>query len=467
MCSRYIYKCKKRYQVRTMNKRLISLMAAALALLSAIGGPVEFTGWTDHKPIEITLSENHGSLNKIYVLFDTDGVGMTYTATTNEAVTWKTYDANTWANHQPITNIRHYGSKTTLDQVIPNKGYVITEGTTPFYCWVVNYADYYLMLNGISFNSETSCSLVSFNIDGQADAIPYYELNGQRQVLDREIKLTYQTLMWDENDSTCTEWKPDSVVETFAALDQGVEVIPPLCDTKFTLSGDRFLEEWGLAKPVETDYYHTQSVSCYSKAVQELRGNKNEENLNSGLGGSAPVHIVFTGYPTDAAVYHMWEMATDPDFENIILQDSRDELDYTFYDVGTFYLRYRVANADGTCEYYSETYSVKVNESKLECTNVFMPGIHEMWQVSYKSIVEFHCWIFNRWGSLVYEFTDPGGGWDDTYRGQVVDTGVYYYVITAVGSDGVKYNRRGDITVLRHKRGGGGTSNGGIDSGGY
>jgi hypothetical protein len=60
----------------------------------------------------------------------------------------------------------------------------------------------------------------------------------------------------------------------------------------------------------------------------------------------------------------------------------------------------------------------------------------------------------------VYEFTDPDGGWDGTYNGRLVDPGVYYYVITATGSDGKKYKKRGDINILHYKKGassGGGT----------
>ena len=456
-----------------MNKKLVTLMVAALALLSARGQVVAFPGDNiQHPYIEISLSNNHTSLNKIYVLYNTDGVGMTYTATSDEPVVWKTYDSRGAAYSEEITGIRHEGMVTTLDQVIPNKGYVIEEGTTPTYLWVVNYADYYLELNDLFYNNESPCNLVSFSVDGHGDAIHYYEINGSRQVLDREIKLSYNTLVWDDS----THWQEEPVIETFAALDQGMEIMPPLCNTAFTLSGDRFLEQWGLGQSIEGQYFYTQAVSCGASAVQEDRGNDNEKGLGTdgGLGGSAPVHIVFTGYPTDAVVYRVWEMATDPDFEDVIMQYNQDEFDYTFNDAGTYYLRYMVANAAGSCEYYSETYRVLVSESELMCPNVFSPGstegVNDVWKVSYKSLVEFHCWIFNRWGNLVCEFTDPGSGWDGTYRGKLVDTGVYYYVVTAVGSDGVKYKKRGDITILRYKKGAGGTSgdgSGGVDTGGY
>ena len=443
------------------------LMAAALALLSA-RGQVSFTGVGEHPVIEISLSDNHTSLNKIYVVFDTNGVGMTYTATTSDLVVWKTYDSRGGGFPEDVTDIHHDGLVTTLDQVIPNKGYIIEEGTTPFYCWVVNYADYFLELNDMFYNSEAPCSLLTFNIDGHGDAIPYYTIDGHRQVLDREIELSYNTLEWDDS----THWQEKEVVESFAALDQGVEITPPLCNTAFVLTGDRFLKEWGLDETIEGEYFYTQAVGCGTTAVQEDRGNNNEKGLDSGLGGSAPVHIVFTGYPTDAVVYRVWEMATDQDFEDVILQYNQDEVDYNFNDAGTYYMRYMVANAAGTCESYSDTYSITVSESELVCPNIFSPGstegVNDIWKVSYKSLVEFHCWIYNRWGVLMCEFTDPGAGWDGTYHGKLVDTGVYYYVVTATGSDGVKYKKRGDITILRYKKGASGTSGAGTgDTGGF
>ena len=441
-----------------MNKRMISLMAAALALLSA-SGQVEFTGVGEHHVIEVTPEMTTG-LNKIFVVYDTDGVGMTFDSSTGEPASWERFyyrDGNLVM--EPVSGIRWNGQSTTLDKIIPNTGYKIQEGSNhPYYFWVVNYADYYLELNALSYNDELPCSLISFNVDGRGDAIPYFTLDGRRQVLDREIKLSYKTL--EREDST--DWHEKNVVESFAALDQGVEILPPLCNTAISLSGDRFLEEWGLAKTIEGDYFYTKAVACGSIAVQELRGNNNEKGLDSGLGGSAPVHIVFTGFYTDAVMYREWEMATDQDFENVILQWNQDVVDYTFTDFGTYYMRYMVANADGSCEAYGETYTITVSESDLQCPNVFSPfprdEVNDIWKVSYKSLVEFHCWIYNRWGNLVCEFTDPGSGWDGTYRGKPVDTGVYYYVVTALGSDGVKYKKRGDITILKYKKGAEGTA---------
>ena len=108
----------------------------------------------------------------------------------------------------------------------------------------------------------------------------------------------------------------------------------------------------------------------------------------------------------------MRENATDYEMENVILQFNQDELDYTFDDTGTFYVRYSVANAAGDCDYEDKVYTIALSESELgiapkwDIPNIFTPynkdGVNDVWKVPHKSIVEFHCWIYNRWGNQVY-----------------------------------------------------------------
>ena len=117
-----------------MNKRMISLMAAALALLSA-SGQVEFTGVGDFPVIEVTPEMSTG-LNKIFVVFDTDGVGMDFNSSTGEPATWESFsyrDGSLVIN--PIPDVRWNGMATTLKQVIPNMGYKIVEGRRTYYYW--------------------------------------------------------------------------------------------------------------------------------------------------------------------------------------------------------------------------------------------------------------------------------------------------------------------------------------------
>lgn len=438
-----------------MNKKLVMLMVAALALLSA-SGQVAFTGLGTYDVIVIKPDITTG-LDSIFIVYDTQGVGMTYTASTDADVTWVKYETRE-ALGDEIDDIIHAGRVTTLNQVEPNRGYVIQEGlgTDPHKYWVVNYAEHYLELLDIDFNNEDACDLVSFTVDGFGDDIPYYDILGHRHVLDRDLKLQYQTL---ERDDT-TDWRELDAVASFESLDQPLEIAPPLLETRFTLSGDCFLRQWGLDTALaESQIYSPTAVRCGAVAIDD-----NGDFVDEITEGSSPVHLEFIGYPTPAVVYRAWEISQDPDFVDAD-RHYQDKLDYNFVDAETYYVRYMVANADGTCDDYSKVFTINVSVSELQqyCPNVFSPsnhdGVNDVWKVKSKSLVEFHCWIFNRWGNLVYEFTDPDGGWDGTYRGKVVETGVFYYVITAVGNDGKKFKRRGDITIVNYKRGEAGGAN--------
>ena len=315
-----------------------------------------FTGVGPYPVIEV-MPELSSGLNKIFVVYNTDGVKMNYTSTTDEAVTWERFDYSSGELQiEGMTDITHVGNVTTLNHVIPNTGYHITDGPNIYYYWVVNYADYYLELNDLLYNNLDPCNLMNVNVDGQGDAIPYYTVNGNRQVLDREIKLTYNTLEWDDTDYC---WQEREIVENFAALNQGIEIVPPLCNTVFEMRGDRFLEAWDEEQIVEGSYFYTQAVDCRTTAVQEGNWEGVEE-----LGGTAPVHIVYTGFPTDVAVNRTWEMAIDPEFQHVIQLFHQDEVDYTFNYEGTYYMRYRVSNGAGTCATHGVTYTITISKGE-------------------------------------------------------------------------------------------------------
>ena len=314
-----------------------------------------FTGVGDFLVIEVTPELITG-LNKIFVVYNTDGVKMSFTATTDAAVTWQRFDFSSGQLHiEELTDITHTGNVSTLNHIIPNTGYRIIEGSNVYNYWVVNYADYYLELNDVSFNNVAPCELMTFNVDGQGNAIPYYTVNGDRQVLDRDIKLTYHSLGWNDNDNY---WGYQEMVESFASLDQGIVIVPPLCDTNFMLSGDRFLEAWGCGNAVETDYFSTQAVDCRSTMMPNYDV---LIDVHGEMVGAAPLELTFMGYPTDAVANRAWEIATDPEFDNVIIQQfDVDEFNYTFSKAGNYYVRYRVANAPGTCEAYGEPHTIIV-----------------------------------------------------------------------------------------------------------
>ena len=186
------------------------------------------------------------------------------------------------------------------------------------------------------------------------------------------------------------------------------------------------------------------------------------KGVDSNLGGSAPADISFLAYVTQGVMHCEWQLSNDPEFENIDYRFNEQNLDYTFADEGTYYLRFIGSNSDGSCEAVSDTYVVSIGASELLCPNAFSPdgdGVNDIWKVSYRSIIDFDCWIFDRYGSQIYHFSDPSSGWDGKRNGKVVKSGVYYYVISATGADGKKYKKSGDINILLRRSVGGSDDN--------
>lgn len=90
--------------------------------------------------------------------------------------------------------------------------------------------------------------------------------------------------------------------------------------------------------------------------------------------------------------------------------------------------------------------------STLYIPNAVTPDGNEfnnIFRVYGTNISTFHILIFNRWGEIIFESNDFNFGWDATYKGVIVQDGVYTYKLSAVGMDGVYYNKTGHITVIK------------------
>ncbi len=57
--------------------------------------------------------------------------------------------------------------------------------------------------------------------------------------------------------------------------------------------------------------------------------------------------------------------------------------------------------------------------------------------------------IYARWGEKVFETADKHIGWDGKYKGQLLPMDVYAYTLTVEFADGKKFQKTGDITLIR------------------
>ena len=77
---------------------------------------------------------------------------------------------------------------------------------------------------------------------------------------------------------------------------------------------------------------------------------------------------------------------------------------------------------------------------------------NDVFYVKHQSIVKMRGVIANRWGQKVYSFdlSNVDKGWDGRQNnGSIVKDGVYFLSLQAEGSDGVKYNIRKAVNVLK------------------
>lgn len=180
--------------------------------------------------------------------------------------------------------------------------------------------------------------------------------------------------------------------------------------------------------------------------------------------GDAPLHVRFTANPSelDPGSTLEWRFLHSGagGSQNAITRYEENP-EYTFTESGltiaTLYVRLNNDVVD------SASINITITESHLEMPNAFSPNgdghndfygakgaCHPEASGHYRSIVEFHGYIFNRWGQKLFEWTDISKGWDGTYNGSPCKDGVYYVLVKARGADGKEYHIRRDVNLIRN-----------------
>ena len=445
-----------------INKKIFRLKRFILASLFIPGfngllngAVINFQGNT--LPIIEVIPEKSTGLDCIYVVNDLTNVEISFES--NVPVTWWRYSNLGGGYAEEINDILHTENNWILKNPIGSLGYIIESDSGRYCFWLVDYSDYKADISSIYPSDEQDCDITWLEMTGVSPYIYYYTINGRQEILSREYNLTYNNLEWDsENNYYATV----ETTDILANITERTPIMPPVyCYTDFTLSSDRFMREWGYNSNIVSNIFTPVAVTCVTEVIQENYGDEDvaSNQISSGddgLGGSAPAVINFYAYVSDAVIHNEWQIADDIDFENISYRINNQDFQFTFTEEGTSYVRYIGSNSDGSCESIGDVYTINIGASELLVPNIFTPnddGINDEWKVSYRSLLDFECWIFDRYGKEIYHFTDPSLGWDGKRNGKLVKSGVYFYVIQATGSDGKKYKKSGDINILIPKTG--------------
>lgn len=397
-------------------------------------------------------------IEKIYLLNSLNGATITYASSALSVSFYRYQNSLSDKELIPASDIStsSSGSVTTytISNLIDSRGYFVEEnGGVKAPVWIIDYSIHQPVLTSIStVESEDKCENLKLYVT-KSDELSFFTVNGSKRNISRRYDISYNNLEWDDKNFVFAQ-------KTVELKDQiiGTDVVisAPLINTQFKLRGDQFAEHFGITQEISSDLYNAVAVEPHIVSEQQKRDAENElKDETESLGGSAPVTINFYGYSNEpVTAYYTWFIYNKKDVNSPIARYTDKDIEYTFQQWGDYTVQLEVADQASICV---DTVSVSVNisESYLDAPNYFSPGdspgINDEFRVAYKSLVKFKCTIFNRWGNKLYQWTDPSKGWDGKYKGNYVNTGVYFYVIEAEGSDGIKYKKSGDINVLRSR----------------
>ena len=94
---------------------------------------------------------------------------------------------------------------------------------------------------------------------------------------------------------------------------------------------------------------------------------------------------------------------------------------------------------------------------KIKCGEYFVPtifspngdGNNDEFKVYGKCITSINMKVYDRWGELVFESDDPSYGWDGTYKGQIMNTTSFVYVIDVTFLDDRIEHVKGNVSLVR------------------
>lgn len=314
------------------------------------------------------------------------------------------------------------------------EGYMVKVGAERDVFWVFDYEQLRPTISLVE--ADLDCERTMLHLEGELPKISYTRLSGKQMTYPRNCHVEYMSAAWSED----TEMWVDSVAIEELTLEQEMTVAASPVATDYAIS-DMLAEQLGVAADtLRSPVYQPVALKAHPVTITTTRGKQgemsNEVNRpyspDDVLNMSAPLEVLFKANGLNAE-YYQWKLYKG---SSLMLTRSDAEHRYTFTDKGNY--RAVVAISNSHCQLDSVEFTISISESMVVVPNVFTPngdGTNDEFRVVYRSLKEFHCWVYNRWGHLVYEWSDPAKGWDGTIGGRPAAEGAYFYVIRALGTD--------------------------------
>ena len=164
--------------------------------------------------------------------------------------------------------------------------------------------------------------------------------------------------------------------------------------------------------------------------------------------GDVPLTVQITNFSTEG--FYEWN------FDDGETSNENSPI-HQYESVGTYNLSLQLTNEYGcvgqkTIDVIVQGFNLSINNWQ-EMFNAFSPngdGINDSFSFEENNAVsDFVVKIFNRWGKLVFSWTDPNFKWTGlSFKGDVLAEGVYFYYMNAKGIDGKSYEKKGSISLF-------------------
>ncbi|MFM2285497.1 MAG: hypothetical protein RLZZ543_994, partial [Bacteroidota bacterium] len=123
---------------------------------------------------------------------------------------------------------------------------------------------------------------------------------------------------------------------------------------------------------------------------------------------------------------------------------------HTFPDTGSFTACLRVTSIHGCVDQVCKKVEIDPFPT-IYAPNAFTPngdGTNEVFMIKVTYADKFFLEIFNRWGELIYQGSDPLEGWDGTYKGNRCQEDVYVWRATISNSEKLNKQMIGRVSLI-------------------
>jgi len=400
------------------------------------------------------LLATKNGITEVYLLNGLMGAQISFTSSTPGTHQWYRFSQSI-DDAVPIPCTQN-GNTSVVSITQGDCGYYVASPIGTGYVWIVDYNLYNTKFSGLTvMEDENSCDQLKLTADAVVTPI-YYYVNGVQNVLGREFLLSYNTLNWDEDQKV---FIPIDTTLVLNNISQITTYSPPLTNTTFTLV-DSFAVHLGIAQSISSAEYTAIKVEAHGYAVTTKENADNEiHHAGDVMGGSAPITYTFTAYANDpTAALYIWKIAQLDSATNTLTEKVRyteKVLQYNFEQNGSYVVSLEVSDGQSVCVDTTQSFPIVIDNTLLQIPNAFSPGssigVNDELRVAYTSLIAFKASIYNRWGNLLFQWTDPAKGWDGRVNGKFVPTGVYFVIVEYKDSNGKNRTMSKAVNVLRAK----------------